>query len=83
MPYFLINTFGPMGQSYMYVKSRPPSLREYLLCPLAYRYWLISCYATDVQSNARHAGVFRSFEAVGQAVSYGINSHASNLFIGL
>ncbi|EIM85085.1 MFS general substrate transporter [Stereum hirsutum FP-91666 SS1] len=62
MPYFFINTFGPMGQSYMY--------------------WLISCYATDVQSNARHAGVFRAFEAVGQAVSYGINSHASNLFIG-
>lgn len=47
------------------------------------RYWLISCYAKDVQTNARNAGVFRSLEAVGQAVSYGINSHAENLFVGL
>ncbi|EIM90905.1 MFS general substrate transporter [Stereum hirsutum FP-91666 SS1] len=62
MPYFLIQTFGPIGQSYMY--------------------WLISCYAKDVQTNSRNAGVFRSLEAVGQAVSYGINSHAENLFVG-
>ncbi|PWN90194.1 MFS general substrate transporter [Acaromyces ingoldii] len=50
LSYFFINTFGPIGQSYMY--------------------WLISCYSTDVQSNARMGGIFRSIEAVGQAISY-------------
>ena len=41
-------------------------------CEIAHR--LISCFATDMQTNARMAGVFRACEAVGQAVSYGIMS---------
>lgn len=40
----------------------------------SYAYWLLSCRAADVQSNARMGGVFRSAEAVGQAVSYGLMS---------
>jgi hypothetical protein len=39
-----------------------------------YVYWLLSCFATDVQSNARNGGIFRFWEAVGQAISYGISS---------
>lgn len=39
-----------------------------------YVYWLLSCFATDVQSNARNGGIFRFWEAVGQAISYGVSS---------
>lgn len=34
----------------------------------------MSCFATDVQSNARNGGIFRFWEAVGQAISYGVSS---------
>jgi hypothetical protein len=37
-------------------------------------YWLLSCFATDVTSNARNGGIFRFWEAVGQAISYGVSS---------
>lgn len=39
-----------------------------------YVYWLLSCFATDVTSNARNGGIFRFWEAVGQAISYGVSS---------
>ncbi|OXG14844.1 membrane protein [Cryptococcus neoformans A2-102-5] len=48
-----------------------------------YIYWLISCFTTDVGGNARNGGIFRCVEAVGQAVSYGINSNAKTRFIPL
>ncbi|KAJ9130960.1 Peroxidase [Pleurostoma richardsiae] len=44
-------------------------------------YWVLGQFASDVATNARTGGVFRSWETVGQAVSYGINSKASNKFI--
>lgn len=34
----------------------------------------MSCFATDVTSNARNGGIFRFWEAVGQAISYGVSS---------
>jgi hypothetical protein len=40
----------------------------------SYVYWLLSCFAGDVQSNARNGGIFRFWEAVGQAIAYGISS---------
>ncbi|WVQ84846.1 hypothetical protein IAT38_007003 [Cryptococcus sp. DSM 104549] len=48
-----------------------------------YIYWLLSCFTSDVQGNARNGGIFRCVEAVGQAVSYGINSNAKTRFIPL
>ncbi|WWD00433.1 hypothetical protein V866_007346 [Kwoniella sp. B9012] len=48
-----------------------------------YIYWLISCFTADVQGNARTGGVFRCVEAVGQAVSYGINSNVKTKMIPL
>ncbi|KAG7529371.1 hypothetical protein FFLO_05723 [Filobasidium floriforme] len=48
-----------------------------------YIYWLISCFADDVNANARNGGVFRAIEAIGQAVSYGINAKAGNRMIPL
>lgn len=44
-------------------------------------YWMLGQFASDVTTNARTGGVFRSWETVGQAVSYGINAHASNKFV--
>ena len=44
-------------------------------------YWVLGQFASDVATNARTGGVFRSWETVGQAISYGINAKASNKFI--
>ncbi|EFW99067.1 duf895 domain protein membrane protein [Grosmannia clavigera kw1407] len=44
-------------------------------------YWILGQFASDVATNARTGGVFRCWETVGQAVSYGINAKASNKFI--
>ncbi|KAK8861196.1 hypothetical protein IAR55_002015 [Kwoniella newhampshirensis] len=44
-------------------------------------YWVLGQFASDVTTNARTGGVFRSWETVGQAVSYGINSHVGNKYI--
>ncbi|KAM0418895.1 hypothetical protein ACHAPT_012160 [Fusarium lateritium] len=44
-------------------------------------YWVLGQFGSDVSTNARTGGVFRSWETVGQAVSYGINAKASNKFI--
>jgi hypothetical protein len=52
-------------------------------CHRQYIYWLISCFADDVNANARNGGVFRAIEAIGQAVSYGINAKAGNRMIPL
>ncbi|KAI0484580.1 MFS general substrate transporter [Xylariaceae sp. FL0804] len=54
LPYFFVQTTGPLSQSYMY--------------------WLLSSFATDAQANVRNGAVFRCLEAVGQAVSYGMNT---------
>lgn len=44
-------------------------------------YWVLGQFASDVSTNARTGGIFRSWETVGQAVSYGINSHTASQFI--
>ncbi|OCF39058.1 hypothetical protein I317_07128 [Kwoniella heveanensis CBS 569] len=44
-------------------------------------YWVLGQFASDVTTNARTGGVFRSWETVGQAVSYGINSHVGNKYV--
>lgn len=54
LPYFFVQTTGPLSQSYMY--------------------WLLSSFATDAQANVRNGAAFRSLEAVGQAVAYGMNT---------
>lgn len=56
LPYFFVQTTGPLSQSYMY--------------------WLISSFAADAQANVRNGAAFRCVEAVGQAVSYGLNTKA-------
>ena len=48
-----------------------------------YIYWLLSAFLTDTQSSARHGGVFRSIEAAGQAITYGIESSARSPFVGI
>lgn len=37
-------------------------------------YWLLSSFATDAQSNVRNGAAFRCLEALGQAISYGMNT---------
>ncbi|EUC37112.1 hypothetical protein COCCADRAFT_23196 [Bipolaris zeicola 26-R-13] len=54
LPYFFVQTTGPLSQSYMY--------------------WLLSSFATDAQANVRNGAAFRALEAVGQAISYGMNT---------
>ncbi|OCF45331.1 hypothetical protein I317_00854 [Kwoniella heveanensis CBS 569] len=46
-----------------------------------YVYWILGQFASDVTSNARTGGVYRSWETVGQAVSYGMDSHVKNEYI--
>lgn len=57
LPYFFVQTTGPLSQSYMY--------------------WLLSSFATDAQSNVRNGAAFRCIEAIGQAISYGMNTQTS------
>ncbi|KAI1341712.1 MFS general substrate transporter [Xylariaceae sp. FL0016] len=57
LPYFFVQTTGPLSQSYMY--------------------WLLSSFATDAQANVRNGAAFRCLEAVGQAISYGMNTQIS------
>ncbi|CAJ2510929.1 Uu.00g065540.m01.CDS01 [Anthostomella pinea] len=58
LPYFFVQTTGPLSQSYMY--------------------WLLSSFATDAQANVRNGAAFRCLEAIGQAVSYGMNTQTSS-----
>lgn len=37
-------------------------------------YWILGTFTTDVKSSGRTGGLFRAFETVGQAISYGLNS---------
>ncbi|KAI1001055.1 hypothetical protein K3495_g7145 [Podosphaera aphanis] len=37
-------------------------------------YWIISTFSHDTNSSSRISGLFRSFETMGQAISYGLNS---------
>lgn len=41
-------------------------------------YWMLGCLSTNMESSSRVGGLFRAFETAGQAVSYGINSSASD-----
>jgi hypothetical protein len=41
-------------------------------------YWCLGCFSTDTAANARSGGLFRSFETMGQAISYGVNSTTGN-----
>jgi hypothetical protein len=64
LPYFFVQTTGPLSQSYMY--------------------WLLSSFATDAQSNVRNGAAFRCIEAIGQAISYGMNTQTkADPIIGL
>ncbi|KAI1138389.1 MFS general substrate transporter [Hypoxylon sp. FL0543] len=63
LPYFFVQTTGPLSQSYMY--------------------WLLSSFATDAQANVRNGAAFRCLEAVGQAISYGMNTQIkANTLVG-
>jgi hypothetical protein len=41
-------------------------------------YWCLGCFSTDTAANSRSGGLFRSFETMGQAISYSINSRSGN-----
>lgn len=41
-------------------------------------YWVLGTFSTNLGANTRTGGLFRAFETAGQAVSYGINSHAGS-----
>ncbi|KAJ5232589.1 hypothetical protein N7468_005545 [Penicillium chermesinum] len=58
LPYFFVQTTGPLSQSYMY--------------------WLLSSFATDAQENVRNGAAFRCIEAIGQAISYAMNTQTTS-----
>jgi len=41
-------------------------------------YWVLGTFSTNLGANTRTGGLFRAFETAGQAVSYGLNSHAGS-----
>jgi hypothetical protein len=46
-------------------------------------YWTLGQFASDVGTNARTGGVFRSWQTVGQAISYGVDSNAGSPWISI
>ncbi|KAL2851173.1 major facilitator superfamily domain-containing protein [Aspergillus pseudoustus] len=58
LPYFFVQTTGPLSQSYMY--------------------WLLSSFATSAQENIRNGAMFRCIEAIGQAISYAMNTQTKS-----
>lgn len=46
-------------------------------------YWTLGQFASDVGTNARTGGVFRSWQTVGQAISYGVDSNASSPWVSI
>ncbi|OCF32125.1 membrane protein [Kwoniella heveanensis BCC8398] len=46
-------------------------------------YWILGTFSSDTKSSSRTGGLFRAFETAGQAVSYAINSHASDARVPL
>lgn len=81
IPFYIMQICGYLCQTVSWVVLHCVCVR--VLKPFQYIYWLISCFVVDVQGNARNGGVFRCVEAVGQAVSYGINSNVEARFIPL
>jgi hypothetical protein len=48
-----------------------------------YLYWVLGTFSTDVKSSSRTGGLFRAFESAGSAVTYAINSAATDKKIPL
>jgi hypothetical protein len=46
-------------------------------------YWILGTFSSDVKSSSRTGGLFRGFETLGQAVSYGINANTGDKKIPL
>ena len=40
-------------------------------------YWILGTFSPDVKESARTGGLFRAFETLGQAVSYGLSSSST------
>lgn len=72
LPFLFLQCVGYWGQSVSHCQKHQRAIKHILRHQ--YVYWLLSCFATDVQSNARNGGIFRFWEAVGQAISYGVSS---------
>lgn len=73
LPYFFVQTTGPLSQSYMY----------WLLSSFAtdaQGKWVPSCFLIELMlitlclANVRNGAAFRCLEAIGQAISYGMNT---------
>jgi hypothetical protein len=82
LPYFFVQTTGPLSQSYMY----------WLLSSFASNAqgkYLIRCdkhssVLTATPENVRNGAAFRCIEALGQAIAYGMNTQTkSDPLVGL
>jgi hypothetical protein len=88
LPYFFVQTTGPLSQSYMYwlISSFATDAQGMLLSS---SFSIYECDGSHWKliwrtENVRNGAAFRSIEAVGQAIAYGMNTQTtSNPLVGL
>lgn len=74
LPYFFVQTTGPLSQSYMYWLLS--SFATDAQCKLSPRSFIV-LRLTVFSANVRNGAAFRCLEAVGQAIAYGMNTKTS------
>lgn len=75
LPYFFVQTTGPLSQSYMYwLLSSFATDAQGQSCRPTHSARLLFCSDTSAAANVRNGAAFRCLEAIGQAISYGMNT---------
>lgn len=75
LPYFFVQTTGPLSQSYMYWLLSSFATDAQGTCPNLLLLYLKRRHAlTFVLANVRNGAAFRCLEAIGQAISYAMNT---------
>lgn len=81
LPYFFVQTTGPLSQSYMYwlISSFATDAQGESTSLICSR----RCLLIGMIENVRNGAAFRCIEAVGQAIAYSMNTETSNILVGL
>lgn len=86
LPYFFVQTTGPLSQSYMYwlISSFATDAQSNVRNGAAFRYVHLPGGMVQSRTLLTKSSLCSCIEAVGQAVSYGVNSNANtSTLVGL
>lgn len=81
LPYFFVQTTGPLSQSYMYwlLSSFATDAQGEFLATINWSdLHILGSEANSLIENVRNGAAFRCIEAVGQAIAYGMNTQTTN-----